>query len=193
LQLRAGVNATPTQVAVAQPVPVAYRRHAPAPSQLPSVPQPGAPLSSHWFRGSVPAGTGVHVPRLPATAHERQVPVQLELQQIPCWHRPDAHSVPPAQVSPGAFRVHCPVRQTLGATQSVSAAQLVRQLPAAPQMYGAHGTAAGAWHAPAALQVEAGVCVETLQLGGAHVVPVGYRLQLPRPSHTPSVPQLAAP
>jgi hypothetical protein len=101
---------------------------------MPSVPQLGAPLSVHCPRGSVPAGTGVQLPRLPATAHDRQAPVQLELQQTPCWQSPDPHSLPAPQVSPGAFLVHCPVRHTLGASQSVSAPQLVRQLPDVPQL-----------------------------------------------------------
>jgi hypothetical protein len=41
----AGVKTTPAHVAAAQVVPAAYSRHAPAPSHIPSVPQPMAPLS----------------------------------------------------------------------------------------------------------------------------------------------------
>ena len=42
-QVRAGVKVVPLQVGAAQVVPVAYRRHAPLPSQVPSVPQVDAP------------------------------------------------------------------------------------------------------------------------------------------------------
>jgi hypothetical protein len=75
----------------------------------------------------------VQVPALPASAHERQVPVQLELQQTPCWHRPDAHSAPAVQTTPSGFFEHWPALQTLGAAQSPSEAQVVRQLPFVPQ------------------------------------------------------------
>ena len=47
LHARAGVCVTPVHVSVAHIVPAAYRRQAPAPSHIPSVPQPGAPLSMH--------------------------------------------------------------------------------------------------------------------------------------------------
>jgi hypothetical protein len=134
LQVRAGENVEPTQVAVAQTVPVAYRRQPPLPSHMPSVPQLVAPLSAHWFRGSAPTGTGVQVPAVPVSAHDRQVPVQLELQQTPCWQSPDAHSVPPAQVTPSGFFVHWPALQMLGAMQSVFVEQVVGQVPLALQL-----------------------------------------------------------
>jgi hypothetical protein len=104
------------------------------PSQVPSVPQLAAPLSVHWFSGSAPTGTNVHVPAVPVSAHERQVPVQLELQQTLCWQRPDAHSVPAVQARPSGFFVHAPALQMLGAMQSVSLVQLVRQVPPVPQL-----------------------------------------------------------
>jgi hypothetical protein len=47
LHERAGVCVTPVQVSGAHIVPAAYRRQAPAPSHIPSVPQLGAPLSVH--------------------------------------------------------------------------------------------------------------------------------------------------
>ena len=49
---RADVSVDPVQLADAQVVPAAYRRQPPVPSQVPSVPQLGAPLSVHWFWGS---------------------------------------------------------------------------------------------------------------------------------------------
>jgi hypothetical protein len=47
LQVRAGVNVEPLQVAPAQDVPAAYTRQAPLPLQNPSVPQVAAPASAH--------------------------------------------------------------------------------------------------------------------------------------------------
>ena len=43
LQVRAGVNVEPVQLAATQLVPLAYRRQPPPPSQNPSVPQVDAP------------------------------------------------------------------------------------------------------------------------------------------------------
>jgi len=134
LQVRAGEKVDPVQLAPTQTVPFAYRRQPPAPSHMPSVPQPAAPLSSHWLSGSVPTAAKVHVPAVPASAQDRQVPVQLELQQTPCWHRPEAHSVPPVQVVPRGFFVHWPALQMLGAMQSLLAVQVVRQVPPGPQL-----------------------------------------------------------
>ena len=126
------------QLAATHIVPAAYRRQAPAPSQVPSVPQLGAPLSVHWFSGSAPTATKVQVPAVPASAQERQVPVQLELQQTPCWQRPEAHSTPPVQVVPSGFFVHWPALQMLGAVQSALLAQVVAQVPLGPHAKGAH-------------------------------------------------------
>jgi len=134
LRVRAGEYVDPVHVCATQTVPAAYRRQAPLPSQVPSVPQLAAPLSMHWFSGSAPTGTKVQVPEVPVSAHDRQVPVQLELQQTPCWQRPEAHSTPPAQVMPSGFLVHWPALQMLGATQSLSDAQVVRQVALVPQL-----------------------------------------------------------
>ena len=104
------------------------------PSQVPSVPQLAAPLSVHWFSGSLPTAAKVQVPAVPASAQDRQVPVQLELQQTPCWQRPEAHSVPPVQAVPRGFFVHWPALQMLGETHSLSPVQVVRQVPLGPQL-----------------------------------------------------------
>ena len=81
LQVRAGIDVASLQLAAAHIVPLAYWRQAPAPSQVPSLPQLAAPSSAHWLSGSVPAGTSMHRPSLPAIAHERQVPVHAVAQQ----------------------------------------------------------------------------------------------------------------
>jgi hypothetical protein len=101
---------------------------------VPSVPQLVAPLSAQWSSGSAPAGTGVHVPSVPVSAQDRQVPVQLEPQQMPCWHSPDAHSPPPLQAAPSGLSEQRPPMQMLGATQSALEVQLTRQFPAVPQL-----------------------------------------------------------
>jgi hypothetical protein len=134
LHVRAGVNATPTQVAAAHVVPAAYSRQPPAPSHAPSVPHAATPLSAHWFNGSTPTGTKVHVPCVPASAHDRHVPVQLELQHTPCWQSPDAHSVPAVQVSPSGRFEHCPPLQTFGDAHSALPEHAVRHRPFVPQL-----------------------------------------------------------
>jgi len=85
------------------------------------------------------------------------VPVQLELQHTPCWHRPDAHSVPPVHVVPSGFFVHWPALQMLGAMQSLLVAQVVRQIPLGPQLYAPHEIGVAAWQVPVPLQVRSGV------------------------------------
>ena len=134
LHVRAGEKVEPVHDAATHTVPVAYRRQPPSPSHIPSVPQLAAPLSMHWLSGSCPTATSVQVPALPASAHERQVPVQLELQQTPCWQRPEAHSTPPAHAAPSGFLVHWPALQMLGAMQSALVVQVVRQVLPGPQL-----------------------------------------------------------
>jgi len=136
------------------------------------VPQVVPPLSVHWSRGSCPTATSVQVPALPASAHDRQVPLQLEAQQTPCWHRPDAHSVPAAQVPPSGFFEQTPPLQMLGATQSVLVEQRVRQRPLVQQLYAPHDRPVGGWQTPAPLQVRGGVYVAPVQLPAAHWVPL---------------------
>jgi hypothetical protein len=125
----ADVNVDPVHVAAPHVVPAAYSRQAPAPSHVPSVPQVAAPWSAHWLRGSCPAATSVHVPMAPAMAHDRHVPVHELVQQTPCWHRPDWHSVPAPHVTPGSFFEHTPLLQTLPAAQWASVVQVMRHVP----------------------------------------------------------------
>jgi hypothetical protein len=49
------------------------------------------------------------------------------LQQKPCAQNPDAHWFPAVHASPSAFVVQLPPLQLNGATQSLSAAQVVLQ------------------------------------------------------------------
>jgi hypothetical protein len=73
---------------VPQTVFTAYLRQAPAPLHMPSSPQVVMPSSPHWPSGSMPSGTFLQVPSLPATAHDLQVPEQAAMQ-----HRPWAQIV----------------------------------------------------------------------------------------------------
>ena len=98
------------------------------------MPQLVAPLSVHCPSGSWPTGTSVHVPALPDSAHERQVPVQLELQQTPCWQRPESHSAAVEHPEPSGFFEQRPALQTFGETQSLLPPQVVRQVPLIPQL-----------------------------------------------------------
>lgn len=69
----------------------------------------------------------VHVPRLPVSAHDRQVPVQASSQQRPWAQKFEPHSVAAVQTAPCGFLPQLPALQTFGAMQSASAVQVVRQ------------------------------------------------------------------
>jgi len=75
-------------------VPTAYLRHAPTPSQTPSLPQLAEPWSAHSPSGSLPVVTGAQVPSFPpvnSALQLVQVPVQALSQQTPSTHWPLAH------------------------------------------------------------------------------------------------------
>jgi len=134
LQVRAGVNVVPEQLAATHTVPLAYSRQAPPPSHVPSAPQVEAPLSAHCPSGSSPAGTSKQVPALPVIAHDRQVPVQAVRQQTPCSQKPLEHSFAAVHDAPLARLPQLPPLQTLGATQSASVAQVARHVPPVPHL-----------------------------------------------------------
>jgi hypothetical protein len=172
-QVRVGVNVDPTQVEAAQVVPLGYSWHAPLPLQTPLVPQLEAPWSMHWFSGSCPTGMFVQVPSVAASAHDVQVPVQLELQQTPCWHDPEAHSVPAPQARPSGFLVQVPPLQTFGARQSVSAVQVTLQtLFVVSHRKFPQVDMVAAAHVPAPSQVRGDVNVDPVQLPATHWVPL---------------------
>jgi hypothetical protein len=134
LQVRAGVNVVPLQLAATHTVPLAYSRQAPPPSQKPSAPQVAAPLSAHCPSGSAPAATSVHVPAVPVIPHERQLPVQAVRQQVPCSQKLLEHSPAVVHAAPLGRLPQLPPVQTLGATQSASAVQVTRQVPEPPHL-----------------------------------------------------------
>ncbi len=133
LQVRFGVRVDPLQPPVEQTVPSAQYRQAPIPLQDPSVPQVLAAVAGHWVAvtGGCPFAMLVQVPRLPATAHDRQVPVQASSQQRPCAQKFEAHSAAPVQTAPCGFLPQLPALHTFGATQSAAALHVVRQAPVA--------------------------------------------------------------
>ena len=96
------------------------------------MPQLDEPESAHWLSGSVLAGIAVQTPRLPASAHEAQMPVQAPAQQTPCWQEPDAHSVAAEQAAPFTFLPQIVPLQTLPPEQSAFVVQAVRQVPVVP-------------------------------------------------------------
>jgi hypothetical protein len=96
------VVAVATQEAAPQPTVLAACVQAPAPLQVPVLPQ--VPLAAQRACGSVtPVATLLQVPSLPAMLQARQV-AQLALpQQTPSTQLPLLHSCPAAQVTPVAF------------------------------------------------------------------------------------------
>ena len=100
----------------------------PLPSQVPSVPQVAAVASVQELSRSVPAGMLVQVPRVAVSAHEAQVPEQVEAQQTPCWQRPEAQVPAAVQLWPSGASVQVPALQMLGAVQSPSTVQVILQI-----------------------------------------------------------------
>jgi hypothetical protein len=76
------VYVEPVQEAVPHETLVAPCWHAPAPLQLPVLPQ-GGPAVQRPCGSVVPSGTLVQLPALPATLQAWQVPQALALQQTP--------------------------------------------------------------------------------------------------------------
>jgi hypothetical protein len=119
-QVPGPVSLAPAQVGSLHGVLAAYLRQPPLPSQKPSVSQLAAPLSAHWLSGSAPSGTAMQEPSLPGTPHDMQRPLQVPVQQKPCWHEPDRQSSAVLHLAPMGALPHLPLVQTLGKTQSPS-------------------------------------------------------------------------
>jgi hypothetical protein len=134
----------------------------------------------------------VHVPSVPASAHDLHVAVQVVAQQMPWAQMLLAQSLLAVQVAPLGRLVQTPVEQMFGDTQSVSTVQVVLQAPV-PHAYGSHIDDVAVWQVPVPLQARADVSVEPLQLAATQVVPAVYRRQAPVPLQVPSLPQVEAP
>jgi hypothetical protein len=115
----------------------------------------------------------VQVPTLPETLHERQVPVQAVPQQTPCAQKPLLHSASPPQAPPIGFLPQLPLMQLLGAMQSASVMQIVRQRPSVPQTNGVHAWPGTPVQAPAPSQRNADVSVDPVQAMSWQTVPAG--------------------
>jgi hypothetical protein len=115
-------------------VPGMYLRQAPAPSQVPSLPQVDAAAIGHCVAtsGAEPAGMGEQVPTLPAIEHDVQVPVQALLQQMLFTQWPEAQvlSCPVGHEPPIGIRPQLMLTQVLPDEQS--AAVLVHDILHAP-------------------------------------------------------------
>jgi len=131
------------------------------PSHRPFVPQVEVADVAHCAAalGASPAGTALHVPALPVTAQDMQVPVQVVAQQTPCWQRFDEHSEAAAHVVPFGFSEQLPLLQAVGDTQSALVAQVVLQVLAVVshvRLPGQFEVVTGL-HVPAPSQVPGGV------------------------------------
>jgi hypothetical protein len=180
------------QVGAAHDVAALYSRQAPLPSQNPSVPQLTEPWSEQRVSLS-PAGRLLHTPREVFSAHDLQMPVQADAQQMPCSQKPDRHSFLLPQVAPFGLRPQEPFTHTAGDRQSPSAMHDGLHCPV-PQVYGKQVDEGGVTHAPVASHCEIGVnwLVVDGHAAVLQVVPVGHFWQAPAPSHLPFVPQVDA-
>jgi hypothetical protein len=131
-QNAAGVKAdvVALQEAAAHETLVAPWVQAPPPLQVPVLPQ-GAD-AAHWPEGAVvPAVIAAQVPRLPVKLQALQVPHGPVPQQTPSVQKPLMHWLAVVQACPlglSAQLLLVPVPwQVVGATQSVSAVQVVLQ------------------------------------------------------------------
>jgi len=127
LQLPTGVSVDPLHEAVPQLVVVGPLRQAPLPSHLPLNPQGGFGVQPPC--GSISsAPTGLHIPAMPATLHDWQLPHTPDEQQTPSTQLPLSHSPGPAHCWPRRFKPHEPALQTLPGAQSLSPPQAALQV-----------------------------------------------------------------
>jgi hypothetical protein len=111
----------------------------------------------------------VQVPVVVASAHERQVPVQAVVQQVPCSQNPELHSLAAAHGALTGFLPQLPLTQLLGGLQSPFVVHDVRQAPLVPHTYGSQVVGVAAW-LPVPLQVRPRERHPT-QVAPAHPVP----------------------
>jgi hypothetical protein len=115
--------------------------------------------------------------------------LHAELQQTPWVQKPLLHWLPAVQAAPLTLRPHERFTHVLGATQSLSVAQVPRQA-LLRQVKVPQGTSAGVTQAPLPSQVDTGVCaVVPAQTAGLHIVPLSTMAQAPA-RHAPVVPQV---
>ncbi len=174
-QVAGGVYMVPVHEPAVQTVPLGQSRQWPAPSHSPSVRQPPAPVAVHWVAGvgALPDGTGEQVPAEPASAHDRQVPVQAVSQQTPCAQNPDTHDAAVVQAAPGGSLPQLPLAQTLGATQSALVVQVALQAAPCRRRTACTWPSSPSRQVPAPSQVRACVNVDPVQEAAPQLVPAG--------------------
>ena len=127
LQLPTGVSVDPLHEAVPQLVVVGPLRQAPLPSHLPLNPHGGFGVQPPC--GSISsAPTGLHIPAMPATLHDWQLPHAADAQQTPSTQLPLSHSLAPAHSWPRRFSPQEPALQTWPGAQSLSPPQAALQV-----------------------------------------------------------------
>lgn len=162
----------PVQDAAAHTVPTAYLRHAPAPSQVPSSWHDAAPVFLHTARGSAtPAAVLMQSPGV-MPAQVRHAPAHASLQQTPSAQKPDAHSAGAAQVWPGPFLPHDPIRQSRPGAQSSLLVHEPRH-PPSRHVKGAQSMVAPPTHLPEASHALAVRSRVPMQAAGPHALPAG--------------------
>ena len=172
---RCDVNVDPVQLPATHCVPLMYLRQAPAPSQVPSLPQVDAAAIVHCdaTSGAEPAAIGVHVPMLVEIEHDMHVPAHAVLQQTLLTQNPDAQSapMPDGQGPPTGILPQLMATQVLPDTQSAAeVVQVVLQAPV-PHRYGVHELVVAARQVPAPSQVRGDDNVDPVQLAAAQLVP----------------------
>jgi len=102
----APITASPSHVPDLHDVPAMCLRQPPAPSHVPSSPQPLAGPATHVLaaRGLPPASIPTQTPGDPSDAHVMQPAVQAALQQTPSTQKPLAHSAPQPHACPLVLR-----------------------------------------------------------------------------------------
>jgi hypothetical protein len=133
-----------------------------------------------------------------ARAHAWQsfmlLPPQAELQQTPSTQNPDMQSPLPVHGRPLPSSPQRPLKHLVPVTHWASDTQVVSQAvsEALHTTMGVQATVGAARHMPMPSQREAARAMPPLQVLLAQTVPAAYSRQAPRPSHTPSRPQLGA-
>lgn len=144
----------------------------------------------------------MHLPRLPVSPHDWQVPEQAMSQQMPAVlsHTFDPHSLPWTQGVPRGFLPQLPVVgidalgvQTLPVVQSaltLAGSQVPRQVLVVPHWKGSQGSGVPFPHFPIPSQTPASVSTDPEQVWALQIVPAPSNSQLPAPSQLPSLPQV---
>jgi hypothetical protein len=163
------------QVAPAHGVPLTCFRHAPAPSQVPSLPQVVADAAGHCdaTSGGEPASIGEQVPTLPASEHDMHVPVHALLQQTLLTQNPDAQSElsPEEHVPPIGIFPQLMATQVLPVVQSAAVVEQVVLHAPVPHWYGTHELVVAGRQAPAPSHDRGDDSVDPVQLAAPHGVP----------------------